>query len=1758
MRHIAFLIAVAVAFPAVASIQPATSRGFTTDGAYHVNGIDAVNGLTGNLEVVIPIGPAFKTNGTLTYSFTLRYHGNLWDLIEYPGTDGWPAGGVPTHWSRNPPMDAFPSRDFNAGLGWRLTDGSYLKNHPLTSEDRRYVDETGADHRTFPTPAGGSTSTGKTFTIDMTYRRITASAGSNYVTVEHPDGIRERLVCHRACGTNADEWGLDQKSDPFGNVLYVTRTTSGSTETWTYTEAVGTGPYPDHLQSTLTTVRTHKVLYTDQRVSQVKLSSAGPGHEAVYTFGYNTFGILRPYLLNGLPQPTVPFGVSHGQNRMSLALLTGITMPANEDGSSPGDWAFSYIIDPSPADYPGDVRSFQTPDHNYSWDASHYGGLLEQITLPTRGKLRYKYEVRNISRSYCTAPPEVMHQGFASIAVRERAILKANGDLDGPRPWRYFGRMFTVENPQGPQRELVSGVLDPLGNMEVSYFAVFIGDCVGQLPAPDGYNKYEWGMNLSKEEKDSAGRYLQSRVFQCTNLSQFDVRPTEPNPFDPGTGYRAFRRLHTRYHYSFEPPDGLSCGAPVRTTYAQWENDGGYCRGDYNTDCDQFNRRVKSTSTVYHDDQNSFTEVVNDHYDGFGHYRTMRSGGNFFARNYPQLSGGDERIEFIGYNPGVVFQNGTYTSLPGSATLATMPWILDTYDLEKISQARNGQAGGANPLVSSTLFLFNATTGFLERQRTLRRSVDCTWNAATAKAACYTPAFLDAADLMTVQSRSSSGTTTTVTSAFHGGDKNGSLPTSGDLTTALGVADYVIKNQYQYGGLLSSGYYDCGGGEPLFFVEQNQVDPYSGLVVSSKDSAGAETLYAYDHLGRYRKIDPPGGEVPTTYTYIAASGSEPPRIEVTTGSSPASVLRTMIYGLDHLGRLALEKEQVPSETGGLLDSVRTTEYHANGWTISQSTMGPASAQGKVLYQDYDAFGRAKTVLHADHGTGGERRTTYQYFGIREMLETVHGIAGQSTSAATTRGYDRFGNLVKVSQPAGANGADARTRYEYDNLDNLTFVDGPGQTRTFAYDMRGLLLSETHPELAGRSIRYSAYDARGNPGQKALAGASEPATPFDVRMRYDGAERLIRVTQIGGPPCPSDQPNCKLLKTFNYFPQTGGGIPALSAGKLKRSIRYNRVPPATAPAGQRIQTPVTLDYAYNATTGRLASRTLTVADLALTTGYTHDVLGNVATIVYPRLSGCSGCTTTIGPARTVSYGYQQGRLASVSSFASRIAYAANGTVRKVVHTNGTVDRFEPDTDYLPRPSSIRTEFVGHAAWNAGPYTYDARGSVSSIGAETYSYDRVNRLVHATLSGGNEAYEYDANGNLTKFIGRGVQQTVPLNASTNRLTAPNTQYDEAGNLTRWVDPRDGSDAVRDYDPFNLLTHNRGAGQGKIYLYDASDERVAVYDYGSGTALRQTWSVRGVGNMVLRDFTRVTPASGPAVWSWRDNIFRGTALLAQAFGAAASAGEVLHAHVDHLGSVRRLSNGAGAPVDNQEFFPFGEEVNPLPDENRFKFTGHERDSGTKLHGTLDSMHARYYVPTLGRFLSMDPGEPDWNDPQTWNRYAYVRNNPVSRIDPDGRVDQTPNEATDPGWVDWGNQCISPEEAERQLEERIELWEREQKALENERQFQQDVVNGLVETPLFVPDPPHGTIGPAPPERPDDHHGSHAHGGSHDHPPHLPEKEGSGGMRGSGDRETWHEHQKLREEAQRRAEDTARFRRNLEKINGTGGGRASRRGRR
>ena len=94
--------------------------------------------------------------------------------------------------------------------------------------------------------------------------------------------------------------------------------------------------------------------------------------------------------------------------------------------------------------------------------------------------------------------------------------------------------------------------------------------------------------------------------------------------------------------------------------------------------------------------------------------------------------------------------------------------------------------------------------------------------------------------------------------------------------------------------------------------------------------------------------------------------------------------------------------------------------------------------------------------------------------------------------------------------------------------------------------------------------------------------------------------------------------------------------------------------------------------------------------------------------------------------------------------------------------------------------------------------------------------------------------------------------------------------------------------------------------------------------------------------------------------------------------------------------LTDYGGWPVSSSTYYPFGPEPTQSSDNNHYKFTGQERDT----ESGLDFFNARHYSITTGRFMSPDPynGSFDLANPQSFNRYAYVGNNPLSFTDPSG----------------------------------------------------------------------------------------------------------------------------------------------------------------
>ena len=111
-----------------------------------------------------------------------------------------------------------------------------------------------------------------------------------------------------------------------------------------------------------------------------------------------------------------------------------------------------------------------------------------------------------------------------------------------------------------------------------------------------------------------------------------------------------------------------------------------------------------------------------------------------------------------------------------------------------------------------------------------------------------------------------------------------------------------------------------------------------------------------------------------------------------------------------------------------------------------------------------------------------------------------------------------------------------------------------------------------------------------------------------------------------------------------------------------------------------------------------------------------------------------------------------------------------------------------------------------------------------------------------------------------------------------------------------------------------------------------------------------------------------------------------------------EVTYLHTDHLGTVSIATDASGQVLARTLNMPYGSvrwSSGVMPTD--WGYTGQKEAIGTGLV----YLHARYYASWPGRFVSADTVVPEPGNPQALNRFAYVRNNPIRRIDPSGHVD-------------------------------------------------------------------------------------------------------------------------------------------------------------
>jgi RHS repeat-associated protein len=246
-------------------------------------------------------------------------------------------------------------------------------------------------------------------------------------------------------------------------------------------------------------------------------------------------------------------------------------------------------------------------------------------------------------------------------------------------------------------------------------------------------------------------------------------------------------------------------------------------------------------------------------------------------------------------------------------------------------------------------------------------------------------------------------------------------------------------------------------------------------------------------------------------------------------------------------------------------------------------------------------------------------------------------------------------------------------------------------------------------------------------------------------------------------------------------------------------------------------------------------------------------------------------------------------------------------------------------------------------------------------------------------GNLSYEYDAVGHRIKAGGSFARINLPSAISTtsyddaNRQTGFGSQsltYDNNGNLT--------SDGVNTYtwNARNQLVSMTGPGLSASFQYDAFGRRISKTVNGASVSL-----LYDRGNIVQEKV-------GGAVSA---NLLNGG--IDEIFTRSDSSGTSNFVK-DALGSTLALTDSAGTVQTEYSYEPFGKTTTSgATSSNASKYTGRE-DDGIGLY----YYRARYYSPTLQRFIGEDP--LGFASGYT-NFYGYVGNNPINKVDPTGLDD-------------------------------------------------------------------------------------------------------------------------------------------------------------
>ena len=634
--------------------------------------------------------------------------------------------------------------------------------------------------------------------------------------------------------------------------------------------------------------------------------------------------------------------------------------------------------------------------------------------------------------------------------------------------------------------------------------------------------------------------------------------------------------------------------------------------------------------------------------------------------------------------------------------------------------------------------------------------------------------------------------------------------------------------------------------------------------------------------------------------------------------------------------------------GSVNYSVTENQYDKNGnVTLAKQTVQKQDSDTvkySVTENQYNAQGLLTQVTLSDGTSNGEKNITKYFYnnaGIQTKMYTGLNSTNDSDYMTTNYEYDAWGHLVRTTDSTGYNSG--ATTYDL-NGNALTVTDANGNVTTNTYDaLNRVLTANTICSDTSKNVSKSyVYDNMGRVRSKTANGV-QTSYQYDI---------FGRVYQELSP---------KSFKGYFYE-----GVSQYAKEQLV-GINHQTMYSST-------------QYEYDA-----EMRIAQVKESGnLTATYTYDANGNkvsetlangvVSTYSYNGCNKVTKLVTKSGNSDISSYEYSY--------------YLDGSDACKVRNENGTIETTSYDYDGLKRLT--RESISNGKTADTYSYEYDDYGNRSKMvanGSEEYEtvYDyTVNGKYTALLQKETKTVEETSNATISDGLAISPTDLITSTAADAKTEETAYSYDANGNqITKTAESKTETNT---YDGLNQLIGFTDGETTASYKYNADGLRTSKTV--DGKTINHIWD----GNK------QIVVDMDDSDWYSAEVYVRGTNLLAKFSKQSGNVKTNYQYYTQNAhGDVVNLTDAQGAITKSYKYDAFGVEQNiDDADSNVFRYCGEYYDSES---GTI-YLRARYYDPTIGRFISRDSVTGENTDPLSLNLYTYCHNNPIIGTDPSGHI--------------------------------------------------------------------------------------------------------------------------------------------------------------